>query len=107
MMEYRFTEYVENEVLRERPYIKKEWCIRVIEHLLKAGGRVWYHFHGAGDAHPEGDPRGVAALYARRLRSERSPIITLHKKLEGDPEMAEGRSCHTIPGLTTEIEAHL
>ena len=35
MKEYRFTEYFEHEVLRKRPYIKKEWCIRVIEHPLK------------------------------------------------------------------------
>jgi hypothetical protein len=31
MPEYRFTEYFENEVLRKRPYLKKEWCIRTIE----------------------------------------------------------------------------
>jgi hypothetical protein len=36
MTEYRFTDYFENEVLRKRPYIKKEWCIRVIEHPIKA-----------------------------------------------------------------------
>jgi hypothetical protein len=36
MTEYRFTEYFENEVLRKRPYIKKAWCIRVIEHPVKA-----------------------------------------------------------------------
>ena len=35
MKEYRFTEYFENEVLRKRPYIKKEWCIRVVEHPRK------------------------------------------------------------------------
>ena len=35
MTEYRFIEYFENEVLRKRPYIKKEWCIRVVEHPLK------------------------------------------------------------------------
>ena len=35
MNEYRFTEYFEKEVLRKRPYIKKEWCIRVIEHPLR------------------------------------------------------------------------
>jgi hypothetical protein len=35
MKEYRFTDYFENEVLRKRPYIKKEWCIRVVEHPLK------------------------------------------------------------------------
>jgi hypothetical protein len=35
MQQYRFTAYFENEVLRKRSYIKKEWCIRVIEHPLK------------------------------------------------------------------------
>jgi hypothetical protein len=35
MKEYRFTAYFENEVLRKRPYIKKAWCIRVIENPLK------------------------------------------------------------------------
>lgn len=28
---YNFTEYFGNEVLRKRPYLKKEWCIRVLE----------------------------------------------------------------------------
>jgi len=31
MKTYRFTSYFENEVLRKRPYLKKEWCIRVVE----------------------------------------------------------------------------
>ena len=35
MKEYGFTDYFENEVLRKRPYLKKEWCIRVIENPLK------------------------------------------------------------------------
>jgi hypothetical protein len=35
MKEYGFTDYFENEVLRKRPYLKREWCIRVIEHPLK------------------------------------------------------------------------
>jgi len=34
-MQYRFTEYFEKEVLRKRPYIKKEWCIRVLEEPLR------------------------------------------------------------------------
>lgn len=34
-MEYGFTEYFEKEVLRKRPYIKKEWCIAVLENPLK------------------------------------------------------------------------
>ena len=32
---YKFTEYFENEVLRKRPYIKKEWCIFVLENPIK------------------------------------------------------------------------
>ncbi|MBN1391548.1 MAG: hypothetical protein JW947_01955 [Sedimentisphaerales bacterium] len=34
-MEYRFTKYFEKEVLRKRPYIKKEWCIAVLENPIK------------------------------------------------------------------------
>ena len=33
--DYNYTEYFEREVLRKRPYLKKEWCIRVIESPLK------------------------------------------------------------------------
>ena len=36
MEDYGFTSYFEREVLRKRPYIKKEWCIHVIEHPLKS-----------------------------------------------------------------------
>jgi len=36
MDDYKFTEYFENEVLRKRPYLKKEWCIQVIEHPIKS-----------------------------------------------------------------------
>jgi hypothetical protein len=32
---YKFTEYFEKEVLRKRPYLKKEWCISVIENPIK------------------------------------------------------------------------
>ena len=31
MAVYKFTEYFEKEVLRKRSYLKKEWCIRVLE----------------------------------------------------------------------------
>jgi hypothetical protein len=34
-MEYRFTEYFEKQVLRKRPYIKKKWCIAVLENPIK------------------------------------------------------------------------
>ena len=35
MTNYRFTDYFENEVLAKRPYLKKEWCIRVIENPIR------------------------------------------------------------------------
>ena len=35
MTEYGFTDYFENEVLRKRPYLRKEWCIEVCENPLK------------------------------------------------------------------------
>jgi hypothetical protein len=35
MAEYFFTNYFENEVLRKRPYLKKEWCICVCERPLR------------------------------------------------------------------------
>ena len=35
MTQYGFTEYFEKEVLRKRPYLKKEWCIRVCEKPIR------------------------------------------------------------------------
>lgn len=35
MTEYKYTEYFEKEVLRKRPYLRKEWCIQVIENPIK------------------------------------------------------------------------
>ncbi len=35
MPEYKFTAYFENEVLRKREYLKKEWCIFVIENAIR------------------------------------------------------------------------
>jgi hypothetical protein len=35
MVTYSFTRYFENEVLRKRPYLKKAWCIYVIEHAVR------------------------------------------------------------------------
>ena len=33
--DYRFTEYFEKEVLRKRPYLKKEWCVSVVENPIR------------------------------------------------------------------------
>ena len=43
-MDYDFTGYFENTILKKRTYLKKEWCIRVVENPLRTGiqdnGRV-------------------------------------------------------------------
>ena len=36
MADFRFTDYFETEVLRKRPYLRKEWCIYVIEHAVRS-----------------------------------------------------------------------
>jgi hypothetical protein len=33
---YTFTAYFENEVLRKRPYLKKEWRIRVLNNPIRS-----------------------------------------------------------------------
>ena len=35
MQDYKFTEYFEKEVLRKRPYLKKDWCIRIVKNYLR------------------------------------------------------------------------
>jgi hypothetical protein len=35
MKQYQYTEYFENEVLRKRPYLRREWCVRVCENPIK------------------------------------------------------------------------
>ena len=37
MPEYRFTEYFDNEVLRKRPYLQKQQCIRFVNHHRRQG----------------------------------------------------------------------
>jgi hypothetical protein len=51
MKQYKFTAYFENEVLRKRAYLKKEWCIRVIEDPIKTEKQEdnRYRFWGAID----------------------------------------------------------
>jgi hypothetical protein len=49
--QYRFTEYFEKEVLRKRPYLKKEWCIVIVENPLRSEpqGDNRYRFWGRVD----------------------------------------------------------
>ena len=67
MAEYKFTDYFENEVLRKRPYLKKEWCIYVMENAIKSEPQEHnrYRFWAS-----------IAELDGRYLR-----VVTLDDKL--------------------------
>jgi hypothetical protein len=47
--EYHFTAYFEHEVLRKRPYLRREWCIRVVRAPLRVERQEdnRYRFWGA------------------------------------------------------------
>ena len=66
MDEYKFTEYFEKEVLRKRPYLKKEQCIQVIEKPLKVERQEHNRFRFWGV---------IAEIEGRVLR-----VITLEDK---------------------------
>jgi hypothetical protein len=53
---YKFTDYFENEVLRKRPYLKKEWCIQVLENPIRSEPQENNRFRFWG-AIPEFDNR--------------------------------------------------
>jgi hypothetical protein len=67
MTEYRFTDYFENEVLRKRPYLKKEWCVHVIEHPTRVEAQEHNRFRFWGE---------IVELEGRFLR-----VITLDDKM--------------------------
>ena len=60
---YTFTEYFEKEVLRKRPYLKKDWCIQVVENPSKSEPQEGNRFRFWGP---------IAELDGRMLR-----VITL------------------------------
>jgi hypothetical protein len=35
-MQFRFTDYFETQVLRKRPYLRREWCIAVVMNPLRS-----------------------------------------------------------------------
>ena len=67
MSNYRFTDYFENEVLQKRPYLKKEWCIRVIENPIRVEEQENNRFRFFG---------AIAEIDDRILR-----VITLEDKV--------------------------
>ena len=70
MPEYRFTDYFENEVLRKRPYLKKEWCIRVVEQPIRSEPQDQNRYRFWAE---------IAELEGRYLR-----VITLQDKVTID-----------------------
>ena len=67
MAKYKFTDYFEKEVLRKRTYLKKEWCIYVLENHVSSEPQEHnrYRFWAA-----------IPELNGRYLR-----VITLKDKL--------------------------
>jgi len=63
---YAFTDYFENAVLRNRPYLKKEWCTRVCDNPIKVEPQEHNRFRFWGE---------VEELEGRILR-----VITLNDK---------------------------
>ena len=55
MTNYRYTPYFENEVLRKRPYLKKEWCIRVLENPIRVESQEGNRFRFWGRVEELGD----------------------------------------------------
>jgi hypothetical protein len=66
MRKYGYTDYFENEVLRKRSYLKKEWCVRVIENPIRVEKQEHNRFRFWGE---------VEELEGRILR-----VITLEDK---------------------------
>lgn len=67
MAVYKFTEYFENEVLRKRSDLKKQWCIRVLESPLKSESQEGNRYRFWGE---------IKELEGRVLR-----VITLEDKI--------------------------
>jgi hypothetical protein len=63
MATYSFTAYFENEVLRKRPYLKREWCIRVVQSPVRMEPQEGNRFRFWGE---------IAELEGRYLR-----VVTL------------------------------
>jgi hypothetical protein len=65
MPTYGFTQYFENEVLRKRPYVDKELCIRVVDRPVQVEAQEGNRFRAA-----------VPELGGRYLR-----VVTLADKM--------------------------
>jgi hypothetical protein len=61
MIAHSFTSYFENEVLRKRPYLKKEWCIRVVQDPIRVEAQEGNRFRFWGEV-PELEGRYLRVI---------------------------------------------
>ena len=77
MADYTLTDYFETEVLRNRPYLQNDWCIRVVERPLRSEPQEHNRHRFWGE---------VPELDGRFLR-----VITLEDKLTIDNAFPDRR----------------
>ena len=65
---YQYTGYFENEVLRKRSYLTKEWCIRVIENPIRMEAQEQNRFRFWGGNSRKG---GSLSLLSKLAHSDR------------------------------------
>ena len=83
MSEYKYTEYFENEVLRKRPYLRKECCVQVIENSIKVERQEHNRFRFWGEIKElEGRILRVITLDDKRLFTMPSPIGGLSDEIK-------------------------
>ena len=66
IQDHLFAEYFENEVIRKRPYLQKEWCIQVVRNSIRMEQQEHNRFRFWGE---------IEELEGRILR-----VITLEDK---------------------------
>lgn len=66
MVDYAFTDYFEKAVLKKRPYLRKEWCIHVLEHPIRSEPQEGNRYRFWGE---------IASLDGRYLR-----VVTLEDR---------------------------
>ena len=86
-MRFLFTEYFETQVLRKRPYLKKEWCITVVENPLRSEPQEHSRFRFWA-AVPE-----LGGRYLRVITLEDKVTITTLFRTE-----ASGHEIELLPG---------
>ncbi len=66
MERFRFTPYFEREVLRKRPYLRKDYCVRVVLNPIRQEAQEHNRYRFWGE---------IEELGGRALR-----VVTLHDK---------------------------